>query len=170
VRGAISPVFQDSFIFRGSIRDNIAYGQSAAPLEAVRAAARAAHVDAFAPTLRSGRGVGPRGMSLSGGQRQRIALARALLRDAPILVLDEATGSIDSETEELIQEAVERLAGHRTILLIGHRLSSLQRADRVVVLDEGRIVESGAPQTLLHLGTRYYDLFAAQTALGAVQQ
>jgi ABC-type multidrug transport system fused ATPase/permease subunit len=170
VRAAISPVFQDPFLFRGSIRENIRYGEPAASRDAVLAAARAAHVDDFAAALRDGLGaaVGPRGTSLSGGQRQRVALARALLRAAPILVLDEATGSIDSETEELIQEAVERLAGHRTILVIGHRLSSLSRADRVVVLDQGRIVESGAPAALLRSGTRYYALFAAQTALGPV--
>jgi ABC-type multidrug transport system fused ATPase/permease subunit len=170
LRAAISPVFQDPFLFRGSIRENIRYGEPAASRDAVLAAARAAHVDDFAAALRDGlgAGVGPRGTSLSGGQRQRVALARALLRAAPILVLDEATGSIDSATEELIQEAVERLAGHRTILVIGHRLSSLSRADRVVVLDQGRIVESGAPAALLRSGTRYYELFAAQTALGPV--
>jgi ATP-binding cassette subfamily B protein len=169
IRSAIAPVFQDAYIFRGSIRDNIGYGQRPAALPDILAAAQAAHVDAFAPALKAGRaGVGPRGAALSGGQRQRVALARALLRDAPVLVLDEATGSIDSETEELIQEAIERLAGHRTILLIGHRLSSLKRADRVVVLDEGRIVESGAPATLLRAGTRYHELFAAQMALGGI--
>jgi ATP-binding cassette subfamily B protein len=169
VRSVIAPVFQDAYIFRGSIRDNICYGQRRAALADILGAAQAAHVDAFAPALRGDHaGVAPRGTSLSGGQRQRVALARALLREAPILVLDEATGSIDSETEELIQEAIERLAGHRTILLIGHRLSSLKRADRVVVLDEGRIVESGAPGMLLRAGTRYHDLFAAQMALGGV--
>jgi ATP-binding cassette, subfamily B, bacterial len=169
VRDAVAPVLQDAYIFRGSIRDNIRYGRPGASLPDILAAARAAHVDAFAPALRSGpAGVGPRGTLLSGGQRQRVALARALLRDAPILVLDEATASIDSETEELIQEAIEKLAGHRTILVIGHRLSSLKRADRVVVLDDGRVVESGSPAALLRAGTRYHDLFAAQMELGGV--
>jgi ABC-type multidrug transport system fused ATPase/permease subunit len=168
VRRAIAVVFQDPFVFRGSIADNIRYGQSETPDCRMIAMAQAAYVHPFAHGARGGYDapVGARGGSLSGGQRQRIALARALLRDAPILVLDEATASVDSETDELIHEAVERHVGQRTILLIGHRLSSLRRADRVVVLDQGRIVEAGAPDALLRTSGRYRDLFAAQMALG----
>src|SRR5262245_50203670 len=101
-------------------------------------------VDTFAGALRSGYDapVGPRGAWLSGGQRQRLAFARALLRDAPILLLDEATAAVDSESEELIQQAIDRLAGQRTILLVAHRLSSVRRADRVIVLEDGKIVEA----------------------------
>jgi ABC-type multidrug transport system fused ATPase/permease subunit len=163
LRRNIAAVFQEAYVFDGPIRENIRYGAPDAPARSVGAAAAMAHVDAFAAVL-SGYSApaGPRGTWLSGGQRQRIALARALLRDAPVLILDEATAAVDSETEELIQDAVERLAGRRTILVIGHRLSSIRRADRVVVLDRGRIVETGSPETLLRAGSRYRKLFAAQ--------
>ena len=171
LRRTVAAVFQEPFILRGSIRDNIRYGSADLSASAIAAAAVAAHVDGFARLLPGGYGgnAGPRGSNLSGGQRQRIALARALARGAPILVLDEATGSVDSETEELIHDAVDRLAGQRTILSVGHRLSSLQRADRVIVVEGGRIVESGTPKALLRRGSRYHDLFAAQVALGAPQ-
>jgi ABC-type multidrug transport system fused ATPase/permease subunit len=164
LRRNIAAVFQEPYVFDGSIRENISYGVPEAPEHAVRTAATMAHADDFAAALPGcySAPVGPRGAGLSGGQRQRIALARALLRDAPVLILDEATAAVDSETEELIQDAVERLAGRRTILVIGHRLSSIRRADRIVVLDKGRIVETGSPETLLSAGSRYRALFAAQ--------
>ena len=164
LRRNIAVVFQEPFVFSGSIMENIRYGRPDAPDHLVSASAGMAHVDAFAAELPGGylASAGPRGGWLSGGQRQRIALARALLREAPVLILDEATAAVDSETEELIQDAVERLAGRRTILVIGHRLSSIKRADRVVVLDQGRIAETGTPQTLLRAGSRYRELFAAQ--------
>ena len=164
LRQAVAVVFQEPYLLRGSIADNIRYGGSDAEEERVAAVARAAHVEGFANALRGGYAapVGPRGAWLSGGQAQRVALARALLRDSPILLLDEATAAVDSETEELIQDAVERLAGRRTILIVAHRLSSLRRADRVVVLDRGRVVESGPPDVLLKTPTRCRDLFAAQ--------
>ena len=164
VRRAASIVFQEPYIFRGSIVDNIRYGTPEAGLDDVAATARAAGVDRMLDTMGGGYGtpVGPVGGWLSGGQRQRVALARALLREAPILILDEATAAIDSETEELVQDAIERFAGRRTILVVAHRLSSIRRADRVVVLDGGRIVETGTPAQLLRPGTRCGALFSAQ--------
>lgn len=167
LRRVIAIVFQEPFIFQGSVAENIRYGQLEAPDSSVTAMAQAAHAHAFVSMLRRGYSarVGPRGERLSQGQRQRLALARALLREAPILLLDEATASVDSETEELIQAAVERLAGRRTILIIGHRLSTVRRADRVVLLERGHVVETGTPERLLRGGTRCHDLFAAQIAL-----
>ncbi len=164
LRSAVAVVFQEPYVFRGSILDNIRYGRPGAPDEEVEAAAQGARAESFIEGLpgRYAAPVGPRGGWFSGGQRQRIALARAFLRKAPILVLDEATAAVDSETEELIQEAVERHAGRQTILLIAHRLSSVRKAHRIVVVDGGRIVEMGTPRELMRPGTRYYDLFAAQ--------
>jgi ABC-type multidrug transport system fused ATPase/permease subunit len=162
LRQSVAVVFQEPYLFRGSTADNIRYG--ATDPGRMLEAGRIACVEPF--VRRSAEGwatpVGPHGEWLSGGQRQRIAFARALMRDAPILVLDEATASVDSETEELIHEAVAQLP-HRTVLLVGHRLSSLRRADRVVVIEGGRVVESGAPTALLRRpDSRYHELFAAQ--------
>jgi ABC-type multidrug transport system fused ATPase/permease subunit len=164
VRRAVGLVFQEPFIFQGTVADNIRYGRADAPDELVEAMGRAAHADGFVRARLGGYAAqtGPGGSWLSTGQRQRIALARAFVRDAPILILDEATASVDSETEELIQDAVERFASRRTILLVAHCLSSVRRADRVIVLDRGEVVETGTPDTLLRGGTRCRDLFAAQ--------
>jgi ATP-binding cassette subfamily B protein len=163
LRGSITAVFQDPYLFRGSVAHNIRYG-AVNPTHMLQAA-RIAHVTPFVERSPEGWAmqVGPQGGWLSGGQRQRIAFARALMRDTPILVLDEATASVDSETEELIHAAVAALP-RRTVLLIGHRLSSLRRADRIVVIDNGRVVETGMPDALLRPGSRYYQLFAAQLA------
>jgi len=163
LRAAITAVFQDPYLFRGSVAENIRYG--AVNPGHMPQAAQIAHVTPFVQRSPEGWAtqVGPRGDWLSGGQRQRIAFARALMRDTPILVLDEATASVDSETEELIHAAVAALP-RRTVLLIGHRLSSLRRADRIVVIDNGRVVETGIPDALLRPGSRYYQLFAAQLA------
>jgi len=160
----VAPVFQEPYMVYGSVADNIRYGEPNAPQQHVAAIARAAYADAFINSLPRGYAapVGPHGSRLSGGQRQRIALARALLREAPILLLDEATASVDSETEELIQDAVEHFSGQRTILIVAHRLSSVRRADRIVVLDEGRIVETGSPNALLATESRCRKLFEAQ--------
>jgi ATP-binding cassette subfamily B protein len=168
LRQMTAAVFQEPYVLRGSLADNMRYGRPNAVEDEFLSAARTARVDTFAAGLRNGyrAPVGPRGAWLSGGQRQRLAFARALLRDAPILLLDEAMTSVDSESEELIQEAVERLAGQRTILLVAHRLSSVRRADRVVVLDGGEIMEIGTPDTLLRAGSRYRALFAAQLLPG----
>jgi ABC-type multidrug transport system fused ATPase/permease subunit len=164
LRQAASVVLQDPSLFRGTIAENIGYGRNQADPAAIVAAARATHVSAFAEAKPGGydSAVGPAGEWLSGGQRQRIALARALLRDTPIMLLDEATGAIDGETEDMIQHALERLAGHRTMLIVGHRLSSIRRADRIVVMEDGRIVESGKPDVLLQTSSRCRALFAAQ--------
>jgi ABC-type multidrug transport system fused ATPase/permease subunit len=163
LRQAVAVVFQEPYLSRGSVADNIRYG--AADPARMAEAGRMAHVEPF--VRRSAEAwatqVGPQGGWLSGGQRQRVAFARALMRDAPILVLDEATASVDSETEELIHAAIAALP-RRTVLLIGHRLSSLRRADRIVVVEGGRVVESGTPEALLQPGSRYHELFAAQLA------
>jgi ATP-binding cassette, subfamily B, bacterial len=170
LRRAVAPVFQEPYIFRGSIIENIRYGRSDVPNDRIAEFARIAHADRFIDALRNGYSapVGPRGTWLSGGERQRLALARALVREAPILLLDEATASVDSETEELIQDAIEHFTGQRTILIVAHRLSSVRRADRVIVLDQGRIVESGTPEVLLQSDTRCRDLFAAQLVPGGI--
>ena len=164
LRRQVAVVFQETSLFRGTIGDNIRYGRPDASGEKFMSAAEAAHVHDFANDIprRYAAPIGPRGAWLSGGQRQRIALARAFLRDAPILLLDEATSSIDSEVEHLIQEAVERFHGQRTILLVSHRLSTVLRADRIIVLDEGKIVEMGSPAALQGNASRFRALFAEQ--------
>ncbi len=164
LRHAIGVTFQESYVLSGSIAENIGYGDPDASKERVLAAAKAACVDEYAIRLPLGyqSRVGTRGERLSGGQRQRLALARALLCEAPLLVLDEATAAIDGETEELIQDAIGKFAGQRTILVISHRLSTIRSVDRVLVLEKGAIVESGAPSALLRNGTRCHELFAEQ--------
>ena len=167
LRRQVAVVSQEVFLFHGSVRDNILFGRPDAGDDALRAAARAANAEEFIHALPDGYDtvVGDRGVRLSGGQRQRVAIARALLKDAPILILDEATSSVDAETEELIQEAMQRLLSGRTALVIAHRRSTIERADRVVVLEAGRIIESGTAAELLAAETRYRTLVEAQ--LGA---
>jgi ATP-binding cassette subfamily B protein len=164
LRRAVAVVFQEPGVVRGTISENIRYGRPEASDDAVMAVAQAAHVHTFANVLsrRYATPIGPQGSWLSGGQRQRLALARALLRDAPILLLDEATDSVDSESEDLIQDALASFAGKRTILLVSHRLASLRRADRIIVVDEGRIIEMGRLAILQRTDTRFRDLFSAQ--------
>ncbi len=151
LRRQIAYVGQEVVLFHATLAENIAYGRPGATRDAILAAARAAHVDEFLDRLPQGidTPVGEKGLLLSGGQRQRVAIARALLKDAPILVLDEATAALDSQSEGHIQAAIEALTAARTTLVIAHRLSTIERADRIVVLDEGRIVETGTHAQLL---------------------
>jgi len=145
VRGQLGVVSQETILFHDSVRANIAYGIDGAPPERVEAAARAAYAHEFVSRLPQGYDtvIGDRGVLLSGGERQRLAIARALLRNPPILLLDEATSALDTESERLVQDALERLMRDRTVLVIAHRLSTVQHADRILVFDAGRIVQQG---------------------------
>ena len=167
VRSQVSLVLQDCVLLHGSLLDNIACGRPGAPQAAVRRAARLALVDEFASRLPMGLDtpVGERGVSLSGGQRQRVAIARAILRDTPILILDEPTSALDVESEALIAEALERLPSGRTTLIIAHRLSTVRRADRIAVLEAGKLVEQGDPEDLLGSGGHFARLAATHGEL-----
>jgi ATP-binding cassette subfamily B protein len=163
-RRNIGLVLQEPFLFFGTIAENIAYGKPDATRGEIIAAARAAHAHEFILRLPQGYDsmVGERGQGLSGGERQRISIARALLIDPRILILDEATSSVDSETEKEIQKALENLVQGRTTIAIAHRLSTLHRADRLVVLDRGRVVEEGTHDALMAQEGAYYALYQAQ--------
>ena len=152
-------------MFHRSIADNIRFGKPDATESEIRRAAGLAHAAEFIETLPQGYQtlVGERGVKLSGGQRQRVAIARAILKDAPILILDEATSSLDSESEGLIQDALWNLMARRTAIVIAHRLSTVRRMDRLVVLDRGGIVEQGTHDALLALGGIYASLWAHQS-------
>lgn len=165
LRAHLALVEQRVFLFPGTIRDNIAYARPDASLDEVEQAARMADAHEFIAALPQGYDtvLGEDGLTLSGGQRQRLSIARALLKRAPVLVLDEATSAVDNETEAAIQRSLARIAGHRTTLVIAHRLSTIRHANTIVVLDQGRIAEQGTHAELVALGGIYARLWAIQT-------
>ena len=167
LRRAIGLVSQEVFLFHGTVADNIAYGSFDAPRAAIERAAQLAEASAFIEALPNDFDtvVGERGQRLSGGQRQRIALARAILKDPPVLILDEATAAVDNETEAAIQRSLDQITAGRTTLVIAHRLSTVRHADRIVVMEQGRIVESGEHDALLRRGGGYADLWRVQAGL-----
>ncbi|MCL2615470.1 MAG: ABC transporter ATP-binding protein/permease [Dehalococcoidia bacterium] len=167
LRQQISIVLQDVLLFHGNVRENILFGNPHASDEQMEASARIANVHDFVSTMPDGYNtlIGERGIKLSGGQKQRISIARAILKDAPLLILDEATSSVDTETEFLIQQALERLMRGRTTIIIAHRLSTIRKADKIVVLDGHRIAESGTHDELMSRKGIYYKLNDIQNKL-----
>lgn len=163
LRGSVGLVQQDVALFTGSVTENIAYGRPGATFQQVREAARKAGAEEFIQKLPQGydTDIGPRGVKLSGGQRQRLSIARAFLKDPPILILDEATSALDSQSELVVQRSLEDLARHRTTLVIAHRLSTIQGAQRIVALDENGVCEEGTHQSLMAQGGVYAKLYAA---------
>jgi len=164
LRNQLAMVSQDVMLVDDTIANNIAFSAPGADADTVRRAAKAAHVLEFAEELPHGleTPIGDRGMLLSGGQRQRVAIARAILKDAPVLILDEATSALDVESEHLVQTALGELLKGRTTLVIAHRLSTIEGADRIIVMDEGRIVESGTHAALIAAGGTYAALHRMQ--------
>ena len=164
LRGQMAVVTQHTVLFNDTVRNNIAYGLVDCPEEVLLAAARAAHALDFIMALPQGfdTEIGESGLRLSGGQRQRLAIARALLRDAPILILDEATSALDNESEREVQQALDNLMHNRTTIVIAHRLSTIQNADRILVIKEGQLVEEGTHKELLALGGEYNTLYQLQ--------
>ena len=166
-RRRLGVVLQDEFLFAGTIRENLLFARPEADEAALRAAARAAHVDEFSDRFEEGLDtvIGERGVKLSGGQRQRVALARAILADPRVLILDEATSSLDNESEAFIQQSLAELMAGRTTLVIAHRLSTIRRADQILVVEEGRIVERGRHAELIAAGGRYQQLYEYQARI-----
>ncbi|MFQ5443631.1 MAG: ABC transporter ATP-binding protein, partial [Nitrospinales bacterium] len=164
LRSKMALVTQETFLFNDTIRNNIAFGKAGVTEEKIIKAAQAAHVDNFVRGLDDGYDtlIGERGVKLSGGQRQRIAIARAILRNAPILILDEATSSLDSESERLVQDALHNLMENRTTFVIAHRLSTIKHAHRIIVLDQGKMVEEGTHDDLIMNSGIYQKLYEKQ--------
>jgi len=167
LRRAIGLVSQEVFLFHGTVAENIAYGSAHASRGAIERAAQLAEASSFIRSLPQGFDtvVGERGQRLSGGQRQRIALARAILKDPPVLILDEATAAVDNETEAAIQRSLDVITAERTTLVIAHRLSTVRHADRIVVLEHGQLVESGSHDALIRGGGAYAKLWRVQAGL-----
>jgi subfamily B ATP-binding cassette protein MsbA len=168
-RTQLGMVLQDTFLFDGSILDNVSFGRPDAMESQIMDACRVARVDEFAERFENGYDtvVGERGVKLSGGQRQRVSIARAILANPRILILDEATSSLDSESEALIQEGLRFLMKGRTTLVIAHRLSTIRRADQILVIDNGQVIETGDHEKLCEAGGRYYELYTKQHGLQA---
>jgi subfamily B ATP-binding cassette protein MsbA len=166
-RSQLGVVAQDTVLFHDTVRANIAYAMPDASDEAVARAAHTANAHDFIEQLPEGYNtvLGERGIRLSGGQRQRLAIARAILRDPPILILDEATSALDSESERLVQEAMDKLLQGRTVFVIAHRLSTVRNADQIIVLQDGRIVQMGAHEQLIAEGGLYRHLYRLQFAV-----
>lgn len=164
LRDQIAVVFQDNFLFSGTIKDNIMLGKPTATKKEVEKAIKMACLDEFINSLENGLDteIGERGVLLSGGQKQRIAIARAFLKNAPIVILDEATSALDNKSEAIVQQAIDNLMKDRTVIVIAHRLSTVQNADKIIVINSGEIIESGSHQELLEKKSAYFALYQAQ--------
>jgi ATP-binding cassette, subfamily B, bacterial len=164
LRKQFAYVPQNTYLFDGTIAENIAYGEPGAPPDRIEECARAAYAHGFITQLSEGYNslVGERGVHLSGGQRQRIAIARALLKDSPILLLDEDTASLDSESDQEVQKALDVLMKNRTVIVIAHRLSTIRKCGRILVIEEGAVREEGSHEELMKKNGRYAELYAMQ--------